>query len=166
MFAGSCHHSGCQAGCRALAYGCLGVWQVDARRNLGCLGGWGVLLVSSSGDSSLRVLWGKLWAREPNRDANGTFCVGQPFRAWARDWLHLPGVLEIARARVNVHKRRLPDEKVFMHHRPWRSPNHPQCDAVQVPGQGWGQIVAFLGCYELFINKPAIGLGCRVLDSF
>ncbi|CAE7946400.1 FCPB, partial [Symbiodinium sp. KB8] len=26
-----------------------------------------------------------------------------------------------------------------------------------VPGQGWGQIVAFLGVYELFINKPAAG---------
>ena len=24
-----------------------------------------------------------------------------------------------------------------------------------MPGQGWGQIVAFLGVYELFINKPA-----------
>ncbi|CAE8634065.1 unnamed protein product [Polarella glacialis] len=24
----------------------------------------------------------------------------------------------------------------------------------KVPGQGWFQIVAFLGCYELFINKP------------
>lgn len=25
----------------------------------------------------------------------------------------------------------------------------------KVPGQGWAQIVAFLGTYELFINKPA-----------
>ncbi|CAE7208789.1 FCPE, partial [Symbiodinium sp. CCMP2456] len=25
---------------------------------------------------------------------------------------------------------------------------------TKVPGQGWGQIVAFLGTYELFINKP------------
>jgi len=25
---------------------------------------------------------------------------------------------------------------------------------TKVPGQGWGQIVAFLGVYELFINKP------------
>eukprot|EP00930_Biecheleria_cincta_P077164 TRINITY_DN6443_c0_g1_i1.p1 TRINITY_DN6443_c0_g1~~TRINITY_DN6443_c0_g1_i1.p1 ORF type:complete len:373 (-),score=78.14 TRINITY_DN6443_c0_g1_i1:136-1227(-) len=24
----------------------------------------------------------------------------------------------------------------------------------KVPGQGWSQIVGFLGCYELFINKP------------
>ena len=24
----------------------------------------------------------------------------------------------------------------------------------QRPGQGWAQIVAFLGTYELFINKP------------
>ena len=27
----------------------------------------------------------------------------------------------------------------------------------QVPGQGWAQIVAFLGTYELFINKPVTG---------
>ncbi|CAE7497079.1 FCPE, partial [Symbiodinium pilosum] len=25
---------------------------------------------------------------------------------------------------------------------------------TKVPGQGWAQIVAFLGCYELFVNKP------------
>ncbi|CAE6914821.1 FCPE [Symbiodinium sp. CCMP2592] len=28
---------------------------------------------------------------------------------------------------------------------------------TKVPGQGWGQIVAFLGTYELFINKPVGG---------
>ena len=33
----------------------------------------------------------------------------------------------------------------------------PMCcpvPACKVPGQGWAQIVAFLGTYELFINKP------------
>ena len=28
------------------------------------------------------------------------------------------------------------------------------CDLNQSTGQGWAQIVAFLGTYELFINKP------------
>ncbi|CAE7883280.1 FCPB [Symbiodinium sp. KB8] len=37
---------------------------------------------------------------------------------------------------------------------------------TKVPGQGWGQIVAFLGTYELFINKPAAGQVFRTLKAF